>query len=1370
VTITKQHDAGSRIDRESLLERLRERGILYRSDDADVVGRDGKPSAWMLYTWPVLMTSDGLRCAAGELLELLSSFEATQIAGFGHAGISLMAACIAIAGGRYSGMAVRPEFKKYGAQRQIDPTGDHSSKVVVVDDSISSGTSLFKAIGILEREGYEVEGAVCLVDFSYRGGRERAEAFGYRIETVFDMWKEIKGAGGQPTPLYLRGLPTSWSAARAPEGCHPATVARHVAQHFLETGEVLEPPSAFDRNDDGRGGVWVSLRRRSDDVRLARQGFWHFQPDDADPTRDVVLATIATVKSCKPPLTPSLLSQLKIAVSFFTPLERIAPADLDFRRYGIVVRSVAFPYKLGGALPNTQLYTSTFEQYRHAREINAKIGAHEPHEVFRHDVLKRAEPGERWPAYGEDERLTDGWSEADGIGDALTARASAIVDAVVEGHPIPEEPIPDGLVPEGVRVVAVSLYDRGLVGRVITAANRLDDAIVAASIRAVDDARFGAHRDQARRPAAVVVSLLHDPEEQGTRTAAWVSWRFRAGRDSVIARQGRRLAVTFETDLVHNCWTKRQMTDAVLKKAGIKSGPVSWTTYKTTSWLQDRAGSHRLEFGAVRREPAPLTDSDVYLMGDYLYRGLDLNGWPAYQAVPATGRYERAGAAPRCLQGLHALYEAGVSCSQVHWRGAAQRGLAYALGCLRPDVPTLSIPNHGCGPIADACLLHAVSVAYDSSLLTAATQNLARRLRSWITKDGMVLPEGFTRCASDHDFIPGVALLALARYADKTGDGLAIDWRAVRTWYQRRFRRIHAWGLALWHSVIWPVVATLTNDRADADFAFEIVDWMSGQQLNADGTFLTNLTSTGASFHTACAARGVAGAWQLALSVGDTDRSVRYRQMWQHAMTFINRLVVRPEDGFWMPEPAIVIGGVRKELTSYELRVDQTAYTILALVTGLRAEESMVAVEPSPPARAPTQCAGRTVGSDGALLVLGADVARPELGNGRDESARPSEKPSGGIPDVHSAPKASRDDVGIDFLTERAAVRLLLDLGLLSVADIVAGQLIIHRIERRNHNFRVQLADGSGFSIKQARTPSSAITVRNEALLLASGAEKRINELGAHTPRICHYDPIHNVLVTELIPGRTLGLGPAPLHEINRRHMEALGQALAMIHRAVPPSGIRAEHQVPLGVSLSRPSLDLYRDSSGANIQLLAAIQSNERLCDHLSNLDGSWESSGLIHGDVKLDNIVACDDERRGAIALVDWELAGSGDPRWDVGSALGELLHMWLVDTVSRELEASASPDKERSGAPALEQIRALSTALLESYHRHALEGNDKDFANECFGFSAARLLQTAYETHYSRRELDLYAVKAVQMAANIAAHRDGVAGLFLGHGAVS
>src|SRR5207253_9663817 len=125
------------------------------------------------------------------------------------------------------------------------------------------------------------------------------------------------------------------------------------------------PPERLAAAYDASGGTFVSFRERSTDRRLARAGFWRWDPTEADPARDVVLATIETLRSDPVALTRRALGDLKVAVTFLGPLVAIEPRELDFDRYGIVVQSRVFPAKVGGALPNTQVFTAEVAQYAH---------------------------------------------------------------------------------------------------------------------------------------------------------------------------------------------------------------------------------------------------------------------------------------------------------------------------------------------------------------------------------------------------------------------------------------------------------------------------------------------------------------------------------------------------------------------------------------------------------------------------------------------------------------------------------------------------------------------------------------------------------------------------------------------------------------------------------------------------------------------------------------------------------------------------------------------------------------------------------------------------------------------------------------------
>ena len=336
----------------------------------------------------------------------------------------------------------------------------------------------------------------------------------------------------------------------------------------------------------------------------------------------------------------------------------------------------------------------------------------------------------------------------------------------------------------------------------------------------------------------------------------------------------------------------------------------------------------------------------------------------------------------------------------------------------------------------------------------------------------------------------------------------------------------------------------------------------------------------------------------------------------------MNRLVVRSEDTYWMPEPPTAIGGVRTALTSYDLRVDQTAYTTLALLAGIRADSS---------AKAP---------------VLGGD----------DDASRRSL----GLPSADAEPSVP----AAELLTERTAVRLLLDVELLTGREIVDGPIEVRRSARRNHNLSVRTTGGLGFLIKQARIPESVATLRNEASVLNALAS--CDGMTGNIPRLAHYNAPLAALILELLPGQPLR---ASLRQLREWHMLRLGGALAQAH-TVQPGGLRQDHRVPLGIALHRPTLELLRDASRANVQLLEAVHTDSYLCEHLASLEASWQQSHFIHGDIKLDNVVANDLGDTKELVIVDWEAASWGEGRWDVGCAIGEVMHAWVVEAVGREL----------------------------------------------------------------------------------------------------
>ena len=90
-----------------------------------------------------------------------------------------------IRGRPVDGFMVRKEPKGHGTKQWLEglhglPAG---AKVCVVEDTVTTGGSLIKAIGHIEDAGYEVVQCICVVD-RREGGVERFAAAGYTLEAL----------------------------------------------------------------------------------------------------------------------------------------------------------------------------------------------------------------------------------------------------------------------------------------------------------------------------------------------------------------------------------------------------------------------------------------------------------------------------------------------------------------------------------------------------------------------------------------------------------------------------------------------------------------------------------------------------------------------------------------------------------------------------------------------------------------------------------------------------------------------------------------------------------------------------------------------------------------------------------------------------------------------------------------------------------------------------------------------------------------------------------------------------------------------------------------------------------------------------------
>ncbi len=255
-------------------------GILHRSPNQPVLSRDGTSARWMLDSLAVTLSPRGGQLAGACMIELLKRFDGRQIATYGLTGIPILQSCL-LQDTRYRGLLVRKERKQHGSLKLIEGFIDKDEPVILIDDSVSSGLSMNEATERLEEAGLRVEGGICLVRFGWDNGYAQMQERGYHMEAVYDIWDDFMSQmDDEELPLAnpSKWFPEfRWSPKRAPEGLHPAALARCVVSEYLSSRELLRPPERLDANYDSAGGAWVSIRSRENiHRRHARDGYWHF--------------------------------------------------------------------------------------------------------------------------------------------------------------------------------------------------------------------------------------------------------------------------------------------------------------------------------------------------------------------------------------------------------------------------------------------------------------------------------------------------------------------------------------------------------------------------------------------------------------------------------------------------------------------------------------------------------------------------------------------------------------------------------------------------------------------------------------------------------------------------------------------------------------------------------------------------------------------------------------------------------------------------------------------------------------------------------------------------------------------------------------
>jgi hypothetical protein len=346
------------------------------------------------------------------------------------------------------------------------------------------------------------------------------------------------------------------------------------------------------------------------------------------------------------------------------------------------------------------------------------------------------------------------------------------------------------------------------------------------------------------------------------------------------------------------------------------------------------------------------------------------------------------------------------------------------------------------------------------------------------------------------------------------------------------------------------------------------------------------------------------------------------------------------------------------------------------------------------------------------------------------------------------------------MLNQAEVASYLIERGLLSPQRIVDGDFTVRDASRRNRNFRVESKAGPSYLLKQGFLkqgfgPDGTATIAHEASVYQ--ALSRREDFHRFLPGFFNYDPSQRVLVLELVgDGEDLRAYHLRRGRFPTTVAAAVGRVLGRLHRATASgTATGLEDQPPWVLMVHRPDLSVFREASVASLDLIKMVQQAPAVGQRLDELRAQWRVSALIHRDVKWDNFVVVlspTTRRVTGVKLVDWEAAGAGDPRWDIGSVFSHYLSFWVF---SIPITGQTPPTSfAKLARYPLSRMRSALQSCWAAYvaERELAASPAQELLYGAVQFAGARLVQTAFEMTQASMLITSAVVLHLQLAMNI------------------
>jgi len=353
-------------------------------------------------------------------------------------------------------------------------------------------------------------------------------------------------------------------------------------------------------------------------------------------------------------------------------------------------------------------------------------------------------------------------------------------------------------------------------------------------------------------------------------------------------------------------------------------------------------------------------------------------------------------------------------------------------------------------------------------------------------------------------------------------------------------------------------------------------------------------------------------------------------------------------------------------------------------------------------------------------------------------------------------------------LTKKNTAAYLTNKGFLDIDDLMNGDFQLTQSQSRNSIFQVSRGNKTGLFVKQlvSMDTQNVYLMQKDAtvhyMIHKLDIFKNVKQF---VPKYFGYDPKTQVLVTGYFPdAQNLVEWSEARKELSVDQGVEIATILSAFH-------LDLTEEIPNNSSLQFFNRDLpwiLNISSMPNNQtdtLLKMIEDDEFLSTQLEEMRHNWSGDSMVHGDIKLVNFVAVNEDGKEKVKVIDWEIANIGDPLWDVAGLLQSYLFFWITKLVAGPNGFQLIAGQEYLDAP--NRIKVTSAFWKVYVEKQSWTKEEEEKAKiKTMKYVAARLLQSAKELNqFNPNQLASNSTLILQITKSILQSPEGAAKEYLG-----